>query len=142
MDFQENPSQNQNVSPTSPVSKPHGKFVKGLSILLVLVIVYYLGYENGRKGFIFIPKDFKVINQNQAPVTVDYSLLWDAIKVVNDKYIDKPIDQQKILYGAVKGAIEAVGDPYTTFFPPQDLTNFKTTLQGNFGGIGAEVGKK
>jgi len=69
-------------------------------------------------------------------------LLWSAIKVVQDKYIDKPTDEQKILYGAVKGAVDSVGDPYTTFFPPKELQNFQTQLKGSFGGIGAEVGKK
>ena len=44
---------------------------------------YYVGYQAGHKGFIFIPKTFQVINQNDAPTTVDYSLLWKAIDVLN-----------------------------------------------------------
>ncbi len=127
------------------VSKP-GKTksyaIKTVSVLLIVLISYAAGYQAGRKGFIFIPKTFQVINQNQAPAAVDYSLLWDAINVLNQKYIDRPIDQQKILYGAVKGAVDAVGDPYTTFFRPKDLQNFETGLQGSFGGIGAEVGEQ
>lgn len=139
MDFQENqvPVPGNNSS-----QKPNSKFAKALSIFLVIIISYYFGYQTGHKGFVFVPKDFKLINQKDFPAEVDYNLLWSAIDVVNKKYIDKPVDQQKILYGAVKGALDAVGDPYTTFFPPKDLTNFKTQLKGSFGGIGAEVGKK
>lgn len=110
--------------------------------LIVVVCSYQFGYQMGHKGYIFVPKEFKVVNQSGQPQTVDYNLLWDAIATVNDKYIDKPVNQQKILYGAVKGAVEAVGDPYTTFFEPKDLENFQTTLKGSFDGIGAEVGKK
>ena len=90
-------------------------------------MAYRLGYQAGHAGLVFVPKTFSVINQNNAPATVDYNLLWDAINIVNQKYIDKPIDQQKVLYGAVSGAMAAVGDPYTTFFPPEDLNNFKTS---------------
>ena len=42
----------------------------------------------------------------------------------------------------MSGAVSALGDPYTTFFPPQQLTDFQTQLAGSFGGIGAEVGEK
>ena len=137
--------ENQETPIPSPIvsQKPsHGYFVKGLSVLLLVVIAYGLGYQTGHKGFIYNPKDFKVVNQADQPANVDYNLLWKALDVVNSKYIDKPIDQQKALYGAVKGAVESAGDPYTTFFPPKDLTNFRTQLAGSFGGIGAEVGKK
>lgn len=133
----------QNQAPSSASSSFENQpkpLAKLLAVLLIIVITYLVGFQNGRKGYIFVPKEFKIVNQSSQPQTVDYQLLWDAINVLNTKYIDKPVDQQKILYGAVQGAISAVGDPYTTFFPPQDLTNFKTSLQGSFEGIGAEVG--
>jgi carboxyl-terminal processing protease len=135
MDTQENPA------PPSGSPK-RAYFIKGVAFLLIIAISYYIGYQAGHKGFIFIPKNFQVVSQNNAPTTVDYSLLWKAIDVLNQKYIDKPVDQQKILYGAVSGAVSALGDPYTTFFPPEQLTNFQTQLKGSFGGIGAEVGEK
>lgn len=96
----------------------------------------------GQKGFAYSGHNFQIVNQNEQPKTVDYNLLWQAISTLNDKYIDKPIDQQKVLYGAVQGAVAAVGDPYTTFFDPKEYNDFKTQLSGNFDGIGAEVGMK
>ena len=127
-----------------PVSqKSRSKSAKVIALIIIIVVSYIGGYQTGHKGFIFVPKSFQVINQNQAPATVDYSLLWNTLSVLQQKYIDKgSIDQQKILYGAISGAVAAVGDPYTTFFPPTELNNFKTQLQGSFAGIGAEVGEK
>ena len=139
MDFNEQP-QNQ-YQPTIS-KKPNTKLVWTVVGLLILVGTYQFGYTMGHKGFVFVPKEFKVVNQSDQAQTVDYNLLWDAISTINQKYIEQPIDQQKILYGAVKGAVEAVGDPYTTYFPPQDLQNFQTSLKGSFDGIGAEVGKQ
>lgn len=138
MNSEEIPSPNQ-----APEPKPHHSyFTKGVSVILIVIISYYFGYQSGHKGFVFNPKSFQVVNQNEEPATVDYNLLWNAIDVLNSKYIDKPVDQQKILYGAVKGAVDSLGDPYTTFFKPKDLESFQTQLKGSFGGIGAEVGKK
>ncbi len=136
--------ENQENQPMGVVSKPttHNASVKAGVVVLIVVLTFFAGYKMGNKGFVFSPKEFKVINQNETAATVDYNLLWKAIELVNERYIERPIDQQKILYGAVKGAVEAVGDPYTTFFEPKELTNFQTDLRGSFGGIGAEVGKK
>ncbi len=136
MEFNQDPNQ----TPTPQKNTSVAKFVV-ITIVLILAS-YQLGFSTGKKGFTFVPKEFKVVNQADQPQTVDYQLLWDAINTVNEKYIDKPVDSQKVLYGAVKGAVQATGDPYTDFFEPKDLESFKTELKGSFDGIGAEVGKK
>ena len=125
------------VNGESKMFKPRSGLAKSVAVILLAAICYAAGYQTGHKGFVYLPKEFKVVNQKDQPGLVDYNLLWDAIKTVNDNYIEKPIDQQKILYGAVKGAIDAIGDPYTTYFPPQELDNFQSGLRGSFGGIGA-----
>ena len=136
--------ENQNGVNQAPVSpKMGGVAVRWVIILVIVCGAYYSGFQSGKKGFTFEPKDFKVINKIQIPATVDYNLLWKALDVVGTKYIEKDsINQQKVLFGAVKGAVESLGDPYTTFFEPKILESFKTDLKGSFGGIGAEVGKK
>jgi carboxyl-terminal processing protease len=127
----------------TPVATKHRKLLSVLFIILVAAGSYRLGYVTGKKGLVFQPKEFKIINQNEQPATVDYNLLWEALRVVQNNYIDKDkIDQRKILYGAVRGAVSAAGDQYTTFFDPDELNNFRTELAGSFDGIGAEVGKK
>lgn len=111
-------------------------------VVLLLALSFKFGYTTGKKGFVYEPKEFRVINQNQIAKSVDYQLLWDAIKVVNEKFIEKPATPEQILYGAVRGAVESYGDPYTTFFEPKNLETFKTDLAGSFNGIGAEIGKR
>ncbi len=120
------------------------KWVLGALIAFVVVGgAFRLGYVSGQKGYSFNPKTFKIINTGDAPAEVDYGLLWQAIKIVQDKYIDsRNIDPQKILYGAIRGAVSAAGDDYTEFFDPQAYSDFRTELQGSFSGIGAEIGIK
>lgn len=119
------------------------KITRNFILIAVLIAAAFgFGLKQGAKGYVFSGRDFKIINQNNAPATVDYNLLWQALEVLNTKFIDKPVDQKKILYGAIAGAVSAAGDPYTSFFDPQQYKDFKTELGGTFDGIGAEVGIK
>lgn len=139
------PNQNLSFYNTPQVPKPWrgaSKFRWVILAILLLGLSFRLGYTTGKKGFVYAPQEFKVINQNEVPKTVDYQLLWDAVKVVNEKFIEKPATPEQILYGAVRGAVESFGDPYTTFFEPKNLETFKTDLAGSFNGIGAEIGKR
>ena len=46
-------------------------------------------------------------------------------------------DAQKFVNGAIKGGIEALGDPYTQYFPGKEYQDFLDSLNGTFSGIGA-----
>lgn len=50
--------------------------------------------------------------------------------------------EERRIYGAIKGMVEAEGDPYTTFFSPEEAKGFETEIKGSFDGVGMEVGKK
>lgn len=142
MDLEQNsPSETPSVAPTPPHNEQPSHY-KLITILLIVVLSYAIGFKSGRSGVTFEPKEFKIVNQSEQPKEVNYQLLWDALNVLNTKYIDKPVDQQKVLYGAIRGAIQSTGDPYTDFFEPKANEAFKTDLKGSFDGIGAEIGKR
>lgn len=136
----------QSAQPTvGPTNGPnYKKWVLGLLIAFVVIGgAFRLGYVSGSRGYTFNPKTFKVVNRGDSPAIVDYGLLWEALRIVQDKYIDAGnINPQEVLYGAIRGAISAAGDDYTEFFDPKTLADFKTELQGSFSGIGAEIGKR
>ena len=71
---------------------------------------------------------------------VDPALLWDTWRILMSHYIH-PDDLEKdaMLYGAVRGMVEAVGDPYTVFMTPKENTEFRDVLDGHLQGIGAEL---
>ncbi len=78
--------------------------------------------------------------------TVDFSPFWKAWSLINEKYVathstSTASDQERV-YGAIKGMVDALGDPYTTFFPPADSEIFQSEISGNFEGVGMEVGEK
>lgn len=135
MDFENNQTTQVSGSGSAGVWK------KWTGIALIVVLAFGIGYKSGKRGFVYEPKEFKIINVEDAPKNVNYKLLWDAIDVVNQKYIEKKPTPEQYLYGAVRGAVASTGDPYTSFFEPKDLEIFKTDLKGSFDGIGAEIGK-
>ena len=77
------------------------------------------------------------------PGAIDFSLFWDAYNKLQQNFIDpSKIDNQKVIYGAIKGMSETLGDPYTDFFDPEQAKKFQQDLSGSFEGIGVEVGFK
>ncbi len=62
--------------------------------------------------------------------------------VQNYFYKPEQIDDQEALYGAMKGVVEQLGDPYSEFLDPQERTEFDESLEGEFSGIGIEISIK
>jgi len=121
---------------------PNKKYIL-LSAAILLVFGGFLGgYFFSNKGYAIQldPPKFVNLHQINAPTEVDWQLLWDALEVLNAKYVGRPIDQQQLLYGAVSGAVDSLGDPYTVFFTPTKSEEFQQELKGEFSGIGAEIG--
>jgi len=70
----------------------------------------------------------------------DFSVFWDAWKVIEDQYTIEQLDYQKMVYGAISGMVDSLGDPYTVFLTPEENEMFNQDMSGKFGGIGAEIG--
>ncbi len=74
---------------------------------------------------------------------LDFAPFWDTWDKVEQKYIDKKkVDKQKMFYGAIKGLVASVEDPYTFFLTPEENQQSKDDLGGKFEGIGAQLGLK
>jgi carboxyl-terminal processing protease len=77
------------------------------------------------------------------PEDLDFSLFWEVWSTLHKKYVDPgKLDTQKLLNGAISGMVDAVGDPYTTFFEPVVSQKFQEEISGSFGGVGMELGKR
>jgi carboxyl-terminal processing protease len=115
-------------------------------IAALCILTGGIGYRLGERktSLSFTPDKRIVVNQNApASINVDFSLFWDVWQRVTRSYIDRAtIDPQKMVWGAISGMVNALGDPYTTYLPPADNKDFKENLGGAFEGIGAQLGMK
>ena len=120
------------------------KFQRILIIILVAVSFFYGGYYYGQRGYeVEIkrnPPTINVINKNPGDQEVDFELFWHVWDLVQREYLDRPVDGQAMLYGAISGMVSSLGDPYTAFLTP-DLNKAVTqSLNNSYQGIGAELG--
>ena len=67
-------------------------------------------------------------------------LLARVLSYVENNYVES-VDEQELIYGAIKGMLETL-DPHTAFMPPDQFKEMKIDTQGEFGGLGIEVARK
>lgn len=112
-----------------------------LITLLIFVIGIYLGSLN--KEFFQEKFSFLYDKPEVDETKVDLTDFWKAWDSIDEKYPEaKNVDNQERVYGAIKGLVGSLGDPYSTFFTPEETKVFEEDISGNFSGVGMEVGMK
>lgn len=114
-------------------------------ILLVLgfFVAFGIGYKVGFSGADFSAFPSVTISREVPVKNLNFSMFWQIWDTLNSSYFDKSrLVPSKMVYGAIKGMVEAVGDPYTVFLPPSDNKISTEDLQGNFEGVGIQIGFK
>lgn len=123
--------------------KFQNKFLVAMVTLMVLGATFFAGMYTDFVNRPAINKILDVSGKEPSPhySQVDFNLFWDVWSRLEDKFVDRAnIDRQKYVYGAIQGAVNSLGDPYTTFFPPVQTKEFQQDIKGSFDGIGAEIG--
>ncbi len=119
-----------------------------LACATVGVAIFYLGYLAGT-----VRGDASLVSaQNNEffgrPLSqelakdINVEQFWDVWNLVQERHVDGGISEQDLFYGALKGMLEALEDPYSVFFDPESTQQFNDDLNGNFFGIGAELGQE
>lgn len=67
----------------------------------------------------------------------DFDLFWEAWGRIESTFIGEIPTSKELTYGAIRGAIALLNDPYTVFVEPVARQQEIQSLQGTFGGIGA-----
>ncbi|WP_313126424.1 S41 family peptidase [Proteiniclasticum ruminis] len=70
-----------------------------------------------------------------------FDKLFEVKDVLHQQYY-QDIGDEALLEGAIKGMVDAVGDPYTVFYNQEEYQEFQDDGQGNYVGIGVMVGIK
>ncbi len=75
-----------------------------------------------------------------APEGTDFSPLYETWDRIHKDYVGENIEDQELLYGAIRGLVGSLNDPYSAFLTPQEAQDFQESITGIFEGIGAEIG--
>ncbi len=123
------------------------KFWKKFSLILVSILIVggifmfgmYIGFSNRP----YVERIYGVSNKYTEVDNADFAPFWKVWNLINEKYPDaKNVKSEDRVYGAIRGLVDSLGDPYSVFFPPEDSKDFADTIHGSFEGIGMEVGMK
>ena len=106
------------------------------SLVLVTVMggaaLFMSGYSVGRDTGLTAP--------GEASEAEAWKPFWSAYTFIRDRYPLEPIERETLIEGAIRGMVEAVGDPYSSYLSPEDFENTLNDISGTFEGIGAEIG--
>ncbi|MFH1266866.1 MAG: S41 family peptidase, partial [Planctomycetota bacterium] len=79
-------------------------------------------------------------DQSERPKEDDYELqklLVDTLDQVERNYV-KDISRRELIEAAIQGILDKL-DPYSSYISPKELDEFRTSVDGNFGGIGIQI---
>ena len=85
--------------------------------------------------------NFSAIAQREArsplPLT-EIQTLAEVFGNIKQGYVD-PVEDKKLLTGAIKGMLTEL-DPHSSYLDAEENKEFETSIRGEFGGLGIEVG--
>ena len=64
---------------------------------------------------------------------------WEAWQLVHTQYVDQPVDDTLLMQGAIRGMLDALGDPQSSYMDPDTFEAANADLEGSYEGIGAIV---
>ncbi len=113
--------------------------------IIVGVIIFTGGIWVGQNVALPFGGNPRIINLSNSDtpsyVDVDFAPFWEVWRQVTENHLNSDdVDPQKLLYGAISGMVNAVGDPYSVFLDPEQNSEFLSSLAGTFEGVGIELG--
>ena len=66
-----------------------------------------------------------------------FMLVADTIDQIERNYV-KTVDRRELFEAAIRGLTSEL-DPYSNYIPPEEIDNFRSSIDSEFGGIGIQV---
>ncbi|MFA6250987.1 MAG: S41 family peptidase [Candidatus Shapirobacteria bacterium] len=108
------------------------RVIRNTVILATLVILAaVIGYTFGQRSV--------TVQSGQ----LELGMMWRVKDKLAEVFLEREaMDDKTMTYGAIKGMVDSLGDPYTVFLTPDENKNQNEDLAGEFGGVGIQLGYK
>lgn len=89
----------------------------------------------------FLEREFLAFGLGKEKGFENWEPLFETISLIREKfYSEEPLDEEKLLEGAIRGVLRALPDPYARYLDPEDYKiETSDTLEGAFSGIGIVI---
>ena len=125
--------------PVTAVTPPPlaGRRLRALPLAIAVVAVlagsalFMSGYSMGRQSAV----------QPGTPALEEgaFQPFWDTYATISDRYAGGTVNREVLIQGAIRGMIESLGDPYSSYMTSDEYRKSLQGISGQFEGIGAEI---
>lgn len=127
---------------------------KIITLIMLQMTVLSFANDTSRTGFLYNLRELKEISDIMDMIQENY--VGDAVvKKGNEENINKEkkveekkseeakeITRKTLMQGALKGMIESLDDPHSTYFTKEELKSFQEDIKGKYVGVGMVVQKR
>ena len=114
------------------------KILIGCGIVILLVGCLGVGFLAGRVST-NLSLNIPFATNTSSTSTEDlFKPFWEAWQIVHDEYLVQPVDDEKMMQGAIRGMMDSLGDPHSSYMDPVEYERASIPLEG-YSGIGAYV---
>lgn len=123
------------------------KVLQNGGVVFFVTIAFFAGlYVDAKKEDITYTLASIGGTKTTAESKTDLTSFWKVWKILDERYVPTKTattstDSEKV-YGAIKGMVDSLQDPYTTFFDPEESKDFADELSGSLEGVGIVLGLK
>lgn len=104
--------------------------MKSFKVLSLLIATFVAGFLLGSAG--------ASQNSKQEDDYKYFRLFTDVFRTVKENYVSD-VNTRDLIYGALNGMMKSL-DPFSAFFTPEQYKEFRQETEGEFGGVGIEIG--
>lgn len=110
------------------------------SIMLIIITILITAIVTTIVVYNVIVNSGKIAIKSQSTDSLEglESTLASFRTALEEKYIGE-IDDEQMVEGAIKGYIEGLGDPYTTYYTKEEMDDLMEETTGNYVGIGIYI---
>ncbi len=113
----------------------------GAVVLLALVVTFTAGIGVGRLVSPLGAPDGTTPNPGSSLKPTEFGLIREAWDTLHQQFVGRDtLDDRALIYGAIEGLTEAVGDTgHTDFMTPEERKERNDSLSGSYVGIGVRI---
>ena len=129
------------ASESPAAGRGRGSKLRRAAIGLALVVTFSVGIGVGRLDLPALGGTGSTTPAPGSSATADFGLIREAWDTLHTKYVGADtLNDRDLIYGAINGMTEAVGDTgHTSFMTPEQRAERSTDLSGKYVGIGVRI---
>jgi carboxyl-terminal processing protease len=118
------------------------KILIGCGIVILLVGCLGVGFLAGRVSTnLSLNIPFATTTASSTSTEDLFKPFWETWQIVHDEYLVQPVDDEKMMQGAIRGMMDSLGDPHSSYMDPTEYERASIPLEG-YSGIGAYVNEE